>query len=625
MEENMHRRENSAETGGRGGFGGPGQSPLLTYGLAFLAGMVLLRAFLGAPTQELSYSEFRTRLEAGDIEQVIVSPSQVRGTLRAEVAAGSDARTFRTIRVEDVGLTDELRERGVEFRGETDGSFFATLVSWLLPVALLIGFWAYALRRMGSQSGVMAFGKSKARIYAERETGVTFADAAGQEEAKEELAEIIRFLREPERFRLLGGKLPRGVLLVGPPGTGKTLLAKAVAGEASVPFFSISGSEFVELFVGMGAARVRDLFAQAQKLAPCIVFIDELDALGKARGLPGSAGGHDERESTLNQLLVEMDGFDTAKGVVILAATNRPEVLDPALLRAGRFDRQVLVDRPDRAGREAILKVHADGVKLGADVDLSVVAQRTPGFVGADLANLINEAALLAARHEKQAVDMGDIDEAIDRGVAGLQKRSRIINPKEKRVVAVHELGHALVAAFTPGADPVHKISIIPRGVAALGYTQQLPTDDRHLLTRSELEARIDVLLGGRAAEDVVFSEVSTGAHDDLQRATEMVRSMLQEYGMGETLGVLAFPRRRQAFLDDGALPESPRAYSEDTARALDDEMKTVMRVRMQRVSTLLRQKRPLLERLTEILLEREVLDGSEFERLVGDRERHAA
>jgi cell division protease FtsH len=478
---------------------------------------------------------------------------------------------------------------------------------------------------MGSQSGVMAFGKSKARIYAEHETGVTFADAAGQEEAKEELAEIIRFLREPDRFRLLGGKLPRGVLLVGPPGTGKTLLAKAVAGEASVPFFSISGSEFVELFVGMGAARVRDLFAQAQKMAPCIVFIDELDALGKARGLPGTTGGHDERESTLNQLLVEMDGFDTAKGVVILAATNRPEVLDPALLRAGRFDRQVLVDRPDRAGREAILKVHAENVRLAADVDLSVVAQRTPGFVGADLANLINEAALLAARREKTAVDMGDIDEAIDRVVAGLQKRSRIINPKEKRVVAVHELGHALVATCTPGADPVHKISIIPRGVAALGYTQQLPTDDRHLLTRSELEARIDVLLGGRAAEDVVFSEVSTGAHDDLQRATELVRSMLQEYGMGETLGALAFPRRRQAFLGESAWPEPQRAYSEDTARALDEEMKTVMRVRMQRVSTLLRQKRTLLERLTEILLEREVLDGAEFERLLRQGERCAA
>jgi cell division protease FtsH len=341
--------------------------------------------------------------------------------------------------------------------------------------------------------------------------------------------------------------------------------------------------------------------------------------------LPGTTGGHDERESTLNQLLVEMDGFDTAKGVVILAATNRPEVLDPALLRAGRFDRQVLVDRPDRAGREAILKVHAENVRLAADVDLSVVAQRTPGFVGADLANLINEAALLAARREKTAVDMGDIDEAIDRVVAGLQKRSRIINPKEKRVVAVHELGHALVATCTPGADPVHKISIIPRGVAALGYTQQLPTDDRHLLTRSELEARIDVLLGGRAAEDVVFSEVSTGAHDDLQRATELVRSMLQEYGMGETLGALAFPRRRQAFLGESAWPEPQRAYSEDTARALDEEMKTVMRVRMQRVSTLLRQKRTLLERLTEILLEREVLDGAEFERLLRQGERCAA
>jgi cell division protease FtsH len=443
---------------------------------------------------------------------------------------------------------------------------------------------------------------------------------AGQDEAKQELQEIVQFLREPDRYRVIGGRLPKGVLLVGPPGTGKTLLARAVAGEAGVPFFSISGSEFVELFVGMGAARVRDLFAQAQAKAPCIVFIDELDALGKARGIGGVVGGHDERENTLNQLLVEMDGFDTTRGVVILGATNRPEVLDPALLRAGRFDRQVLVDRPDRGGREAILRVHAQQVKVGPDVDLQIVARRTPGFVGADLANLVNEAALLAARRNRPAVEMRDFDEAIDRVVAGLEKKNRLINPREREIVAVHETGHALVAAFTPGADAVHKISIVPRGIGALGYTQQLPTEDRYLMTRRELEGKIDVLFGGRAAEEVVFGEVSTGAHNDLQRATDIARSMVLEYGMGETLGPATFPRRHHpAFLSDhaGAVPAAHREYSDATAQAVDAEVKQILDRRMAHVRQLLRDRRGLLDRVSALLLEKEVVETEEFEALV--------
>jgi cell division protease FtsH len=467
---------------------------------------------------------------------------------------------------------------------------------------------------MGPGAGVMAFTKSRARIYAETGTGVTFNDVAGAEEAKEELQEIIQFLKEPAQFRSLGGKLPKGVLLIGPPGTGKTLLAKAVAGEANVPFFSISGSEFVELFVGMGAARVRDLFAQAEARR-----LIAHRALGKARGMAGISGGHDERENTLNQLLVEMDGFDTAKGVIILAATNRPEVLDPALLRAGRFDRQVLVDRPDREGREAILRVHAKGVKLAPEVDLGVIARRTPGFVGADLANLVNEAALLAARRRKSQVEPSDFEEAIDRVIAGLRKKNRLISPKEREIVAVHESGHALVAAFTEGADKVHKISIIPRGIGALGHTQQLPTDERYLMTKKELEARVDVLFGGRAAEEIVFNELSTGAHNDLDRATDIVRSMVIEYGMSDVLGPMTFPRRHgPAFLGDraGLMPDG-REYSEATAQALDAEVKRLLDERLARVKTLLTEKRAVLDRVSKALLEKETLEAAEFETLV--------
>ena len=602
------------------------QTLSIGYFLIAVAVLLGMQTLFAPKADEMSYSDFRKAVAADKVDEVLISETLIRGTLKAE-KTGDKPEPFVTVPVKDDQLVSELEKHGVAFRGQYESQLVNALLAYVLPAIVFVGIWILVMRRFGPQSGVMAFGKSRAKIYAETETGVTFDSVAGQEEAKEELREIIQFLREPESFRRLGGKLPRGVLLVGPPGTGKTLLAKAVAGEAKVPFFSISGSEFVELFVGMGAARVRDLFAQAQSKAPCIVFIDELDALGKARGIGNISGGHDERENTLNQLLAEMDGFDTAKGVVIIAATNRPEVLDSALLRAGRFDRQVLVDRPDRTGREAILAVHVKGVLLAPDVNLSVLAQRTPGFVGADLANLVNEAALLAARKHKSAVDMSDFEEAIDRVVAGLEKKNRLINPKEKRIVATHEVGHALVAAFTPGADQVHKISIIPRGIAALGYTQQLPTDDRYLMTREELLGKVDVLLGGRVAEETVFGEVSTGAHNDLQRATDIVRSIVVEYGMGHTLGPLTYSRRRPLFLGDqaGYLPEGPREYSEATAEAVDGEMKQLMAERLQRVTELLRVKRPLLDRLANVLLEREVLEADEFKRLIEEWSRTGA
>ncbi len=601
------------------------------YFLLALLAVVWIHSLLTPRASEISYSEFKNHLARGQVEEVLLSDSLIHGKLKPGASTGEASQPFVTVKVADEGLVQDLQQQGVTFRGRYESPFLAALVSWVLPALVFVGIWIFAVRRMGPQSSVMAFGRNRAKIYAEKETGVTFDAVAGQDEAKEELEEIIRFLQEPERFHRLGGKLPKGVLLVGPPGTGKTLLAKAVAGEARVPFFSISGSEFVELFVGMGAARVRDLFAQAQAKAPCIVFIDELDALGKARAIAGVAGGHDERENTLNQLLVEMDGFDSGKGVVILAATNRPEVLDAALLRAGRFDRQVLVDRPDRRGREEILRVHTKGVTLAADVDLALVAQRTPGFVGADLANLVNEAALLAARRDKSEVEMGEFDEAIDRVVGGLEKKNRLINPREKRIVAVHEIGHALVAALTPGADKVHKISIVPRGIGALGYTQQLPTEDRYLMTRAELEGKIDVLLGGRAAEQVVFGEVSTGAHNDLQRATEIARSMVLEYGMGETLGPMTFPRRRgPGFLGEPAdhWPETGRPYGESTAQAIDAEMKRLLETRMTRVIELVRANRARLDRLAALLLEQEIIEAEEFHRLVAaeasDRRRAA-
>ncbi len=462
---------------------------------------------------------------------MIIGPENIKGTL-----AGSPKRAFATVRVNDPDLVKELDERKISYSGRYENRFLSSLLSWILPLGIFFLIWRFAMKKMGSGMGVMSFSKSKAKIFAESDTKVSFADVAGIDEAREELEEVVEFLKTPEKFQKLGGRIPKGVLLVGPPGTGKTLLARAVAGEAKVPFFSISGSEFVEMFVGVGAARVRDLFSQAAAQAPCIIFIDELDALGKARGM-NVMGGHDEREQTLNQLLVEMDGFDTNKGVIIMAATNRPEILDPALLRPGRLDRQVLVDRPDINGREAILKIHSRNVELGPEVDLRQIAGRTPGFVGADLANIINEAALLAARNDKETVEPVDFDEAIDRVVAGLQKKNRVMNAQEKEIVAFHESGHAIVAESVEHADPVHKISIIPRGIAALGYTQQQPTEDRYLLTRSELIDRLAVLLGGRVAEELVFNEISTGAQNDLQRASDIARAMVTEYGMSDLPG----------------------------------------------------------------------------------------
>ena len=591
----------------------------LGYFLAALALMLVLQFLFAPQASQISYGQFKKYLYEDKIARVLISDTLIRGTLKPEAVDKGATTNFTVVPVSDPNLVKELEARGVDFRGQYESPFFKMLLSWVLPAVIVVAIWVFAMRRMSAGGGVMAFGKSRARIYAEKETGVTFDDVAGQDEAKEELLEIIEFLKNPKKFQVLGGKLPRGVLLVGPPGTGKTLLGKAVAGEAHVPFFSISGTEFVELFVGVGAARVRDLFVQAQAKAPCIVFIDELDALGKARGLGGAAGGHDERENTLNQLLVEMDGFDTSKGVIILAATNRPEILDPALLRPGRFDRQVLVDRPDLRGREAILRVHAKGVKLAPDVDLHLLAQRTPGFVGADLANVINEATLLAVRRNKHQVEMRDFEEAIDRVIAGLEKKNRLINPRERKIVAVHETGHALMAVFTPGADKVHKISIIPRGIGALGHTQQLPTEERYLMTRQELEGKIDVLYGGRAAEKIVFDEVSTGAQNDLQRATEIARAMVLEYGMGETLGPVTFPRRHGLFLPDAQHypADGSREYSEATAQALDQETKNILEERLEYVLQLLSSKRHLLDRVAEQLLENEVLPAEEFERLV--------
>jgi cell division protease FtsH len=461
----------------------------------------------------------------------------------------------------------------------------------------------------------MAVGKSRARLYVEHQIQTRFDDVAGLDEAKTELQEVIEFLRTPEKFRRLGGKVPKGVLLVGAPGTGKTLLAKAVAGEAGVPFFSLSGSEFVEMFVGVGAARVRDLFEQAVQRAPCIVFIDELDALGKARGVSPTAG-HEEREQTLNQLLVEMDGFDSSTGVIIMAATNRPEILDPALLRAGRFDRHVALDRPDVKGREAILRVHAKHVKLATEVDLSVIAARTPGFVGADLANIVNEAALLAARKGRDAVTMADFDDAVDRVIAGLEKKNRVINPREKAIIAHHEIGHALTAELLPHVDPVRKVSIIPRGIAGLGYTQQLPTEDRYLMTRAELETRLCVLLGGRVAEEITFGDVSTGAQDDLQKATDIARSMVTEYGMSERLGLRTFEReRRGLFLDTPWATK--KDYSEEKAAAIDKEVEDILEQAHRQVQELLTTQKPLLEQLARLLLEKEVLEGDELRRTI--------
>ena len=593
----------------------------------FILLILFVQLFLPpSSSQTIPYSRFKQLVRQGQVTDIKISPTTIRGKLSSPQSSASPTQTtsststpqvFITNRVEDPDLVKELEAHGIPYSGQADMSWLSNLLLWIVPFFLLMLFWGVYLRRMGGGvgGGLMTVGKSRARIYAEHQIAVRFDDVAGLDEAKEELKEVIEFLRTPEKFRRLGGKVPKGVLLVGAPGTGKTLLAKAVAGEADVPFFSLSGSEFVELFVGVGAARVRDLFEQALQKAPSIVFIDELDALGKARGM-SPVSGHEEREQTLNQLLVEMDGFDPNTGVIIMAATNRPEILDPALLRAGRFDRHVVLDRPDVKGREAILRVHAKNVKLAEEVDLSIIAARTPGFVGADLANIVNEAALLAARRGRDAVTMADFDDAVDRIVTGLEKKTRVINPREKKIIAHHEIGHALTAELLPHGDPVRKVSIIPRGIAALGYTQQLPTEDRYLMTRTELENRLCVLLGGRVAEEIIFEDVSTGAQDDLQKATDTARCMVTEYGMSKRLGLRTFEKeRRGLFLDT---PWSTKKdYSEKKAADIDKEVEEILEQAHRRVRELLSAQRPLLEHLASVLLEKEILEGEELRRLI--------
>jgi cell division protease FtsH len=582
--------------------------------ITFLLFTYLQQYFLSRKVETIPYGQFKQALAEGNVSKLTVGPENITGTLKEKDK--KPGQQFITIRVDDPSLVKELDEHKVDYSGRYESKFLSSALSWIIPIGIFFLIWRFAMKKMGPGMGVMSFGKSKAKMFAESETKVTFADVAGIDEAKEELQEVVEFLSNPGKFQKLGGRIPKGVLLVGPPGTGKTLLARAVAGEAKVPFFSISGSEFVEMFVGVGAARVRDLFSQATSQAPCIIFIDELDALGKARGM-NVMGGHDEQEQTLNQLLVEMDGFETNKGVIIMAATNRPEILDPALLRPGRFDRQVLVDRPDINGREAILKIHSKNVLLGPDVDLRKVAGRTPGFVGADLANLVNEAALLAARKNKEVVGSADFDEAIDRVVGGLQKKNRVMNPQEKEIVAFHESGHAIVAESVEHADPVHKISIIPRGIAALGYTQQQPTEDRYLMTRSELLDRLAVLLGGRVAEEQVFGEISTGAQNDLQRATDIARSMVTEYSMSDSLGLATYERPRQPmFLPEGFTPS--KTYSEKKAAQIDDEVARVIEEAHQRVRGILSAHRNVLDNLAHLLSQEEIVQGEELRKMLG-------
>jgi cell division protease FtsH len=570
-------------------------------------------------TKQLAYSEMKQRIAANQIRDVVLSQDMIRGQPADSLRARGAPDAYTAVRVpDDNELIPLLDAHHVNYTGTTP-SWLGQMFTWLLPLGLLILFWMWIVRRVNPAQGVMTVGKNRAKIMGEEGTGVTFDDVAGADEAKQELVEVVEFLRTPEKFAKLGAKIPKGVLLVGPPGTGKTLLARAVAGEAGVTFFSISGSEFVEMFVGVGAARVRDLMEQAKSQAPCIVFIDELDALGKARGIGGVMGGHDEREQTLNQLLVEMDGFDPRKGVIIMAATNRPEILDTALLRPGRFDRQVVVDRPDVRGREEILNVHAKDVKLAKDVDLSVVARRTPGFVGADLANLLNEAALLAARREMTEVGMAEVEAAIDRVVAGLEKRNRLVHRKEREIVAHHEAGHALVAEGLDTADPVHKISIIPRGVGALGYMQQLPTDERFLLQRNELYDRMAVLLGGRAAEELIFKEISTGASNDLERASDMARRMVTELGMSDTIGPVAFARERSPmFLDGEGGSGNGKPFSESTAKTIDDEVRRLIVEAHDRAFAILQRDEQVLRELARRLLEKEVVDRDELRELLG-------
>ncbi|MFW5812404.1 MAG: ATP-dependent zinc metalloprotease FtsH, partial [Alkalispirochaetaceae bacterium] len=561
----------------------------------------------------IPYSEFRDMAEEGRFARVELGPTFYRGF--SSPAAGDGVEVYTTVRVEDESLLSLLEQRGVEYYAlpDRDRPLLAALISWLLPMFLLIAFWRYMLQKMG-RPDVLSFGRNRAQIVSEGEV-VRFSDVAGSEEAKQELIEVVDFLSEPQRYSVVGGKVPKGVLMVGPPGTGKTLLARAVAGEAGVPFFRMSGADFVEMFVGVGAARVRDLFRQAREKSPCIIFIDELDAIGKSRA--GSMSTNDEREQTLNQLLVEMDGFDARSGVIVLAATNRPEALDPALLRPGRFDRQVVIDRPDLREREAILRKHAASVALDPSVDLETTARSTAGLVGADLANIVNEAALLAVRSGRQRVIQEDLEAAIEKAVAGLERRNKLTNPEERRRVAVHEAGHALVSLLRLEADPLHKVSIVPRGIGALGYTMQLPTEDRYLLTERELVARVDVLLAGRAAEELILGDISTGASDDIQRATDILRRMLEDYGMSPEFKNVALTRRRQPSFLPGE-PSTPlREYSEATQEYADRWIARQMEDRYAETLATLRTHRSSLESIIAALLEHEVLQRRELEEIL--------
>ena len=563
--------------------------------------------------ETIPYSEFLQLVKNGRVAEVAISQNQIQGRLTD--MEGLQGKAFRTVRV-DPEISQLLNDHKIVFKGEIESTFFRDLMSWIIPVLLFVGIWFLIIRRMAMQQpGFMSLGKNKAKIYMQQDIGFTFDDVAGVDESKQELVEVIDFLKEPQRYTHIGGMIPRGILLVGPPGTGKTLLAKAVAGESGVPFFSLSGSEFVEMFVGLGAARVRDLFEQAKAKAPCIIFIDELDALGKARGA-GGYGGHDEREQTLNQLLVEMDGFDPQIGVILMAATNRPEILDPALLRPGRFDRQILVDRPDKNGREAILSVHLKKIKHDAGLDVERIAAMTPGLVGADLANLVNEAALLAVRRGKNLVGMPEFEEAVERLVAGLEKKNRLINKEERKIVAYHEVGHALVAMSLPGTDPVQKITIIPRGIAALGYTMQVPTEDRFLMKKTELLNRISILLGGRAAEEIIFGDISTGAHNDLSKATNIAGSMVKEYGMSKKVGKVYFAGEKQARY---LIPnfQTPSEYSQATAEMIDSEIREIIDEQYEIAARILKENINALKKSADVLLKKETLDGKELEKIL--------
>jgi cell division protease FtsH len=587
------------------------------YVIAAMIGVVVLEQLWVAKHQVdvLPYSEYLNDLKAGKIAEVRVSGDYIEGDFKE---AQNGKKRFVTTRVPP-DIANQLEQYGVRFAGSVQSTFLSDLLGWILPIAFFAGVWWFVIRRVAQAGGgFMAIGRSKAKVYVETDTKVTFEDVAGVDEAKEELKEVVDFLKDPKQYGRLGARVPKGILLVGPPGTGKTLLARAVAGEAAVPFFSINGSEFVEMFVGVGAARVRDLFEQAREKAPAIIFIDELDALGRARGAYPGMGGHDEKEQTLNQLLVELDGFDSRSGLVLIAATNRPEILDPALLRAGRFDRQVLVDRPDKAGRIDILKVHLKGHTLAGDVDPEKIAALTPGFTGADLANLVNEAALIATRRKADTVTMSDFTNAVERIVAGLEKRKRVLNPKERRVVAHHEMGHTLVAMSLPGVDTVHKVSIIPRGIGALGYTIQRPSEERFIMTGEELENRMAVLLGGRAAEHIVFHHFSTGAADDLAKVTSIARDMVARYGMEEKLGPVSYDAERPTFLQGAPSPEGwrERSYSDETAHAIDQAVQRIVERAFERTVTLLERRRDLLERGAKLLLEKETLDEADLKTL---------